>query len=259
VLFDQKQTTLIQYPAAKTAAFYTIPSSVTNIGAGAFSTCRALTNVVIPVNVKSIGSQVFSLCTGLTSITIPNTVGSPLGVGTFVGCTNLSSVTIGSGIKSIYDGAFGNCARLTSLVIPNGVTFIGNGAFLGCSSLAALYFEGNSPGGVGDVFIGGMTVVYYLPGTSGWGSTFHGRPTALWTLPFPLILPNNPSLGVRSNQFGFTVSWATNRSVVVEASTNLTNSTWSSVEAATLTNGSLYFSDPQWSNHPARFYRVRSP
>ena len=27
----------------------------------------------------------------------------------------------------------------------------------------------------------------------------------------------------------------------------------------TLTAGSSYFSDPQWTNHPSRFYRLRSP
>jgi hypothetical protein len=26
-----------------------------------------------------------------------------------------------------------------------------------------------------------------------------------------------------------------------------------------LVNGWSYFSDPQWANYPARFYRVRSP
>jgi len=27
----------------------------------------------------------------------------------------------------------------------------------------------------------------------------------------------------------------------------------------TLTNGSFYFSDPQWANYSGRFYRIRSP
>ena len=33
-----------------------------------------------------------------------------------------------------------------------------------------------------DVFYSDSNVtVYYLPGTTGWGSTFGGRPTALWS------------------------------------------------------------------------------
>jgi hypothetical protein len=95
-----------------------------------------------------------------------------------------------------------------------------------------------------------------LPGTTGWGSTFGGIPTALWSLPYPLIL--NGSLGVRSNQFGFTVSWATNLNVVVEAATDLANPIWSPLQTNALTSGSFYFSDPQWKGYPSRFYRVRS-
>jgi hypothetical protein len=59
--------------------------------------------------------------------------------------------------------------------------------------------------------------------------------------------------------FGFVVSWATNLSVVVEACTNLANSTWSPVSTNALTRGWFYFSDPQWTNYPARLYRIRSP
>jgi hypothetical protein len=74
-----------------------------------------------------------------------------------------------------------------------------------------------------------------------------------------LILNNGPSFGVRTNGFGFIISWATNISVVVEACTDLASPIWSPVRTNTLTDGSSYFSDPQWTNHPARFYRLRSP
>jgi len=45
----------------------------------------------------------------------------------------------------------------------------------------------------------GVTV-YYLPGTTGWSTTFGGRPTAPWLLPNPLIL-NNGSGFWRENQW----------------------------------------------------------
>ena len=99
--------------------------------------------------------------------------------------------------------------------------------------------------------------MYYLPGTTGWGPTFGGRPTALWVLPNPLILAS--SVGVQTNAFGFIISWATNIAVVVEACTNLANPAWSPVGTNTLTGGWSYFSDPDWTNHPTRFYRLRSP
>jgi hypothetical protein len=93
----------------------------------------------------------------------------------------------------------------------------------------------------------------------GWSSTFAGIPTAQWSLPYPLILQNGPGFGIQSNQFGFTVSWATNLSVVVEASTNLASPGWQPLQTNTLTNGSFYFSDPNWTNFPGRFYRISSP
>jgi hypothetical protein len=46
---------------------------------------------------------------------------------------------------------------------------------------------------------------------------------------------------------------------MVEACTNFTNPVWQPVQTNTLTGGSSYFSDPQWTNYPARFYRFRSP
>jgi hypothetical protein len=46
---------------------------------------------------------------------------------------------------------------------------------------------------------------------------------------------------------------------VVEASTTLANATWSPISTSTLISGSSYFTDPQWTNYPTRFYRLRSP
>jgi hypothetical protein len=47
--------------------------------------------------------------------------------------------------------------------------------------------------------------------------------------------------------------------IVVEVSSDLANPIWSSLQTNQLTSGSVYFSDSQWTNYPARFYRIRSP
>lgn len=108
------------------------------------------------------------------------------------------------------------------------------------------------------MFTGAKNVtIYYMPGMTGWGTTFGDRPTAPWVRPNPVILSG--ILSTQTNQFGFTISWATNLSVVVEATPTLTNPTWSPVATNTLTSGTAYFSDPQWESSPARFYRIRSP
>ena len=50
-----------------------------------------------------------------------------------------------------------------------------------------------------------------------------------------------------------------NRSVVVEACTDLAHPTWSPVGTNTLSEGWSYFSDLEWTKSPGRFYRIRSP
>lgn len=156
--------------------------------------------------------------------------------------------------------AFQNCASLTSITIPSGVTTIENVAFSYCTNLTEVLFQGNAPTVSSDIFAGANQVTaYFFPGTAGWEPELGGRPTAFWFLPKPLILATGPSFGVESKGFGFTISWATNISVVTEASANLVNPVWLPVGTNTLTNGSSYFSDPDWRYHPRRFYRLRSP
>jgi hypothetical protein len=67
------------------------------------------------------------------------------------------------------------------------------------------------------------------------------------------------NFGVQANCFGFTITNAGTPTIVVEACPDLTNPVWTSVSTNTLTGGSSYFSDPQWTNYPDRFYRFRSP
>ena len=176
------------------------------------------------------------------------------------GAVTIPSTIDGLPVTSIGWSAFYYCTNLTNVTIPNSVTNIGNKAFAYCPSLTGVHFQGNAPSLGLNVFYNDYNAtVYYLPGTTGWASTFGGRPTALWVLPNPLILNNGPSFGVQTNGFGFLISWATNIPVVVEACTNPANPIWCPLRTNTLTDGWVYFSDPEWTNYPARFYRLRSP
>jgi hypothetical protein len=187
-----------------------IPNSVTSIGTWAFDGCISLTNVTIGKAVTSIANQMFQGCTNLTNITIPDSVAT-VGVEAFSLCSSLKNVTIGNGLTSIGYHAFNGCRSLTSLTLPNSVTSIayeafawcisltsitignsvtsiGDSAFFGCGSLTSVYFQGNAPSLGSDVFdywdlgyqVWDPATIYYLPGTTGWASTFGGRPTALW-------------------------------------------------------------------------------
>jgi len=108
-----------------------------------------------------------------------------------------------------------------------------------------------------DVFAGDDNVtIYYLAGTTGWGPTFGGRPTAVSQPQLQAVISN---VGVRTNQFGFTISGNSNLVIVVEACTSLTNPIWLPLQTNTLSGSSLYFSDAQWTNYSGRCYRLRSP
>jgi hypothetical protein len=67
VLFNQNQTTLIDYPEARAGAYYAITNSVTNIGYEAFAACRYLASITIPNSVSNIGAYAFYGCPVLTN------------------------------------------------------------------------------------------------------------------------------------------------------------------------------------------------
>lgn len=269
-------------------ASVTIPPSVTSIGVDAFNYCFSLKSMIISANIASIGGSAFANCTSLTNLSvaatnqqysstngvlfnknydailqypagltsstyaIPNGV-TYIGPSAFEGCSFLASVTIPEGITNIASDAFYDCTRLASITIPGSVTNIGSAAFQDCTNLTSAYFEGDAPPNLGNAFAVSPTTVYFLPGTTGWGTTFGGAPTMLW---LPQIAASGASFGVRTNQFGFNIDWSSNEIVVVEASTNLTDPIWLPIATNTLAGGSFYFSDPQWTNYPDRFYRV---
>ena len=147
---------------------------------------------------------------------------------------------------------------LTNVTIPTSVTSIGLAAFWDCTSLTSVYFTGNAPSAKG-IFLDRpprQSITCRAPQAG--AGMFDGLPTAPWFLPNPLILTHSAGFGVQLGGFGFTISWATNASVVVEAATNLANPVWIPVKAPSpLTSGTSYFNDPQWTNYPGRFYRVQ--
>jgi len=261
VFFNKQQTTLILYPLGKRGSGYTIPDSVTTIGMDAFYNCASFTSITIPNHVTDIQTSAFSACSGLTNVTIGSSVAN-IETSAFQGCSGLTSVTLPDSVTSIGQYAFYNCTGLTNVTIGRGCNTITGGAFLSCTALLGVYFQGNAPSSSESFSQDGNATAYYLPGTLGWSSRFgdpYGLPTAPWFLPNPTILSFEPNFGMQTNSFNFGISWATNTSVVVEASTNLAYSIRTPVATNSLIGGSFYFSDSQWTNYPRRFYRIRSP
>lgn len=209
------------------AVFYGYP--VTAIAAGAFANNNALTGIVIPNSVTNIGVQAFQNDIYLTSVTLS---------------TNLTSI----GIQ-----AFAGDVSLTSLTIPASVNALGVQAFYNDVSLTNVTFLGDAPSLGNGTFGGDYATIYYYYGTHGWTNPFGGLTAVMLGAPNPPQIGGNA--GVISGNFGFTITGVASQTIIVEASTNLTS--WSPVWTNTLTGMATNFTDPQWKNFPARFYRAR--
>ena len=121
VLFDKTFSTLIQYPAGKTAPHYVVPESVTAIGNGAFAGCE-----------------------NIRSVRLPGGLGA-LGMAAFAGCVNLGSITLPGGITVIEDGTFTGCAGLGGVNLPAGLTAVGDWVFSFCKSLSSITVLAREP------------------------------------------------------------------------------------------------------------------
>lgn len=258
-----------------------IPNSVTNIGDFAFLG-SGLTGVTVPAGVINIGVDAFVACTTLTNISVnaTNPAYSSLNGVLFDKARNTliqypAALTVGTyaipwGVKTIGSDAFYEASGFSAVTIPASVSGIASEAFAYCGAQGnqylQIYFQGNAPSLASSVFyqdgLDGFKV-FYLPGTTGWNA-FNSSPSPAallpWYLPAPAILAFEPSFGVQSNHFAFTISWATNAFVLVDACTNLSAPVWLPLAGYTLTttNGSTGFTDSQSAGLPGRFYRLRS-
>jgi hypothetical protein len=260
----------------------TIPGSVTNIEDGAFEFCTNLTTLYFQGSPPGVGQSVFDGSTNAIVFFLPDVPGwgsafdgltawelypfsytTTNGAITITGYTgNRAAVVIpgavtGLPVTGIAIDAFAYNTGLTSVTIPGSVTNLGSVAFQWCTNLKGAYFEGNALSvAYSDAFDHDTNVVvYYLPGTTGWGTTFEGHPAVPW---LPQTQAAAASFGSGPKQFGFNIQWARGQTVVVEACTNFLNPNWQPVQTNTLTTGSVYFCDPQCTNYPGRYYRLRS-
>jgi hypothetical protein len=252
----------------------TIPGTVSgmpvvNIWSYAFQHCANLTNVTIPSSITEIGFDAFHACTNLLRITVDALNDAYCSVDGVLfdksrillilyPAARAGSYAILEGVAYIAGSALSYCSRLTTVTVPQSVMSIGMYSFSDCPNLTGVYFLGNPPSiGTGVFDNSSKVIVFYCSGTSSWGSTFAGRPTALWMLLSPVISASNPGCGVQSHGFVFSISAATNALIVVEACTDLADPEWVPLSTNIVTGDTSNYHDPDWIQHRARFYRVR--
>lgn len=151
-----------------------LPEKVTVIGDMLFANCTSLRRVVIPECLTLIDNSAFNSCHSLDSLIIPNSV-TRIEDWAFAGCKGLTYVEMSRGLTYVGRGAFGDCGALKTviipdlsswsminfgdynsnpltttktlkinneeirdLVIPDDVTYIGDYAFRGCTSITSV-------------------------------------------------------------------------------------------------------------------------
>jgi hypothetical protein len=141
------------------------------------------------------------------AVTIPDaTNGYPvtrIGRTAFYDLTCVTSVTIPNNVMNIEAYAFGYCYEMTNATIGKSVANIGDYAFSDCWRLTNVYFQGNAPTCGASLFYDDSATVFYMPGRTGWGGTFAGRPAVLWK---PSVQTTNAITGVQTNQHEFSRS-----------------------------------------------------
>lgn len=114
----------------------TLPKSMTFIEGGAFQNCSALTSISVPQNVTYLGASAFSGCTSLTSATLPQTI-TRISSGLFENCSSLTTVQASSALTSIGSRAFAETSALSSFTFPQTLTAVGAESFTGSGIVTA--------------------------------------------------------------------------------------------------------------------------
>lgn len=142
--FDKSTGTITA--CSKTEGDIEIPAeidgvAVTKIGESAFDSSK-LTNITLPDSITEIGAYAFSRNNNLTHINLPNNLKS-IGQDAFWCAYNLEIPQIPEGLTSIGAGAFSSCYALRTVELPASLEEIGNQAFMGCGSVEFTVNENN--------------------------------------------------------------------------------------------------------------------
>lgn len=115
VLYSKDGTELYQYPVGRTETTFTVPDGVKVIMGSAFSSNKALTEVVLPDGIEEINEYAFHWCENLAKINLPEGL-KFIGHWSFLHCA-LTEVTIPASVKILHPGAFGGSSTLEKITV----------------------------------------------------------------------------------------------------------------------------------------------
>lgn len=117
-------------------------SNLTTIGEGAFSSNNKCTSLTIPASVTAIGARAFHSWVALSNITFAeNSNLTTIGNRAFRNAQSLTKINFpdkASGYISIGEAAFSYCNSLAMVDFPACVSEIGEESFIGCTNLASV-------------------------------------------------------------------------------------------------------------------------
>jgi hypothetical protein len=227
---------------------------------------------IIPDGTTTIPDDAFYRRTDLTNVVIPDSV-TNIGIGAFAACTNLTRITVGKGATTVAYAAFACMGYTDPERNPGGfpltnavsVCFTGNAP----TNVDAHAFDTWTIVGSSGAYVSCNVTVYYLSGTTGWGTMLADRPTVCWgwharitSLP---RITHGGTYGTPVTRCIFTITGSSNTTVFVQGCTNLANPIWFPVQTVALPSDQFDFYDEvclnsEWpGKHPVRFYRLGSP
>ncbi len=111
---------------------------LTEIGPWAFAACLKLPSVTLPSSVTVIGYGTFSTCKSLTDVDLGSSL-TEIGGYAFNDCYAMRGITLPDSLITIDFGAFRNAISMTSITIPSSVTSMEENIFVGCAALTDIY------------------------------------------------------------------------------------------------------------------------